>query len=1062
MPEKELVIKLYIKEAINKLKTAGIILSQAQVDNALNEYLASNESLDRIKEDIDRKVAELIEITSLQREKTKSKDIRTLPLNNIGITLNNQDIDLLLIASSKNKEQLQSAIAKITNLKGIKFDYSMDFLDLREEVFKTYLEILTPKEEYFRNKEILLTKKIEYLQKNNVLSDEEISFIYNLLLNPLTKKERIEKIREHFDSETVSKIFKTLRNFSPIEKSGIKDTSLEAYQNLTDLLTSFNSITIDEEVKYGSVVLEDDTFDFSHLKKSLDFVRSMDGKKARLNSLFFYMDCPKDLENLEPTPENKKIVKDKLIRYVDEVTKFIKENGYTDTVRSIDVFNELLNRFPMDGDTPYLYRGDINAKTFDDNTASGWFKFLTIEDLCDVAVVARSNLGGIEFTFNDDNLIDSRKVDANIKLIQRIKKYEMEHNVKLIDTIGTQMHINNSVTKEDFIKMFKSLSLLGYPIEVTEFDLAMNSNLSGLTDSQIEQLKERKINELYEVIENLKDECNIKGFTIWSKTDKQNFQLSLENEKRLKMGLEPLKTLHGGMYKENMRPKNETFTKDSSPLYNYHTHTKRCGHASFVNDLDYVKAARLAGITSLGFSDHIPNSSYEVPSINSRMFNSEIDEYIESVRKLQEDNKDMNILCGFEAEYSKDKEGYLGDIRKKVDYLILGQHFIKSGLHNVQKNNNPNYPLEYAKAVCQAMDSGLFDIVVHPDIFMMYRDTLETEEGKKTFLKNAVTASTMIGEKAKELNIPLEINFGKINTNTFLSDEEYSYPHSIFWKVIEELNAPVIYGVDAHHPKNILDRERSRQKIADILKTSRLNFVPINYNPVVARKKNKKLQDLLANNQMNALCYEASYVSAALDSILPKISNSADSNMIVELLNRLVDSKKQALLSRSNIQDETIIKEFEKISQDQSLNQDEKKYKLGRLKLSLSEVNNSMGKHSALLETLKNVINSSKEMNCSNKQEYKEMIVNQVEAIYETNPQKKSAAVLKINNFKESKINAKTQNVEKPKTLKLQNTNKPNNSNSSNRGFIKGISIMFILSGFFGIVYGIYLFIVTL
>ena len=37
----------------------------------------------------------------------------------------------------------------------------------------------------------------------------------------------------------------------------------------------------------------------------------------------------------------------------------ISENGYTTTVRSIDVFNELLNRFTMNENQPYMYRGDI-------------------------------------------------------------------------------------------------------------------------------------------------------------------------------------------------------------------------------------------------------------------------------------------------------------------------------------------------------------------------------------------------------------------------------------------------------------------------------------------------------------------------------------------------------------------------------------------------------------------------------------------------------------------------------------------------------------------------------
>ena len=49
--------------------------------------------------------------------------------------------------------------------------------------------------------------------------------------------------------------------------------------------------------------------------------------------------------------------------------------------------------------------------------------------------------------------------------------------------------------------------------------------------------------------------------------------------------------------------------------YNYHTHTKRCGHA-IGNDEDYVINAIKAGYKILGFSDHAP---YIIPKKGERM-----------------------------------------------------------------------------------------------------------------------------------------------------------------------------------------------------------------------------------------------------------------------------------------------------------------------------------------------------------------------------------------------------------------------------------------------------------
>ena len=51
------------------------------------------------------------------------------------------------------------------------------------------------------------------------------------------------------------------------------------------------------------------------------------------------------------------------------------------------------------------------------------------------------------------------------------EKYEQENGVKLVDSIGTQMHVNCNVTKEKFRQELIELGKIGYPIEITEFDM---------------------------------------------------------------------------------------------------------------------------------------------------------------------------------------------------------------------------------------------------------------------------------------------------------------------------------------------------------------------------------------------------------------------------------------------------------------------------------------------------------------------------------------------------------------------------------------------------------------
>ena len=64
---------------------------------------------------------------------------------------------------------------------------------------------------------------------------------------------------------------------------------------------------------------------------------------------------------------------------------------------------------------------------------------------------------------------------------------------------------------------------------------------------------------------------------------------------------------------------------ESYQNFNYHTHTKRCSHAGNYEDAEYVYYARLNGISTVGFTDHVPFNPIKVPDTKSRMVYSEVD-----------------------------------------------------------------------------------------------------------------------------------------------------------------------------------------------------------------------------------------------------------------------------------------------------------------------------------------------------------------------------------------------------------------------------------------------------
>ena len=100
---------------------------------------------------------------------------------------------------------------------------------------------------------------------------------------------------------------------------------------------------------------------------------------------------------------------------------------------------------------------------------------------------------------------------------------------------------------------------------------------------------------------------------------------------------------------------------------NYHTHTKRCGHA-IGEDEEYVVNAIEAGLTDLGFSDHCPYIDKE-PGVRMRI--EQRDEYFKSLQSLKEKYKDsINIYIGMEVEYFPSQWETLKDNRMASDYCI--------------------------------------------------------------------------------------------------------------------------------------------------------------------------------------------------------------------------------------------------------------------------------------------------------------------------------------------------------------------------------------------------------
>lgn len=233
---------------------------------------------------------------------------------------------------------------------------------------------------------------------------------------------------------------------------------------------------------------------------------------------------------------------------------------------------------------------------------------------------------------------------------------------------------------------------------------------------------------------------------------------------------------------------------------NFHTHTKRCCHANGT-EADYAVEAYDKGLDVLGLSDHAP---FEDVDYGYRMQFSELSDYISAIKAEREKYAGkMRILTGLEIEYlpkySEYYEWLLGDM--KLDYLALGEHFfdVNGKMLNIFNSENTNNYILYAKAISEALKTGYFSFLAHPDI--MFINCFAWD-------KNCDKACDIIVDAAAVTNTPVEYNANGIRRGQqdYPDGRRDPYPHPGFWSVAKEAGLKVIVGADAHSPYQVYDK----------------------------------------------------------------------------------------------------------------------------------------------------------------------------------------------------------------------------------------------------------------
>lgn len=241
------------------------------------------------------------------------------------------------------------------------------------------------------------------------------------------------------------------------------------------------------------------------------------------------------------------------------------------------------------------------------------------------------------------------------------------------------------------------------------------------------------------------------------------------------------------------------------PISNYHTHTYLCKHA-IGYPIDYVKKAIQLGYKEIAITDHGPLIDEIISNFYTRRmsYKQYYDFYLKELEEAKYYSNKIKVLKGIEIEYFENMTDNYKSFLKDLDILVLGQHyFFYNGKYlSVYSRLSDDEIKIYGQIVIQAMKTGFFKIIAHPDIYCYTRkwDNVCEEVAKK------------IIDASKKYNVYLEFNVNGIrndkeknrvkNENGNLN---FSYPRYEFFKLVKEANIEVIINDDAHNPGYLYD-----------------------------------------------------------------------------------------------------------------------------------------------------------------------------------------------------------------------------------------------------------------
>lgn len=228
----------------------------------------------------------------------------------------------------------------------------------------------------------------------------------------------------------------------------------------------------------------------------------------------------------------------------------------------------------------------------------------------------------------------------------------------------------------------------------------------------------------------------------------------------------------------------------------YHTHTPLCRHAEG-SAPEFVDAALAAGLSELGCSDHAPQRPE--PFDDWRMRESELPEYLAWIASAREHaNGRIPVRAGLECDWLHGCSAWVESLARRApwDYLIGSVHYLHDWDFDNPKWLGRWAAIEveetwerYWETYAEMADSGLFDVLGHPDLIKKFGFVPEGDLDR--FYGPAIDAIAA-GNAAIELN-----------TAGWHKPCASAYPAPRFLELACAAGIPLVISSDAHAPQEV-------------------------------------------------------------------------------------------------------------------------------------------------------------------------------------------------------------------------------------------------------------------